>query len=1144
MALRDHSQPNCAALLLVHLFLLCTALSTLAQVPTGTILGTVKDASGGAIAGASVRVTSSATDLSRSFTTDADGSYRFPALPSGTYDLEVVRSGFKSAVQKGLVLTVGQEAVLDITLQVGSNKQTVTVTAEAPLIDTTTSSLGGLVAQQKIEDLPLNGRNYTDLILLQPGVTQQTDEQAGTPGSVFSSNGESTRSNNYLLDGTMTQNAFGFSPTSVSGSSLGLDGIQEYRVVTNMFSAEYGLVMGSQTNIVSKGGTNQFHGDLFEYLRNSALDSRNYFDLLSMLPASVPGGGKRIPPFRRNQFGGAFGGPVQKDKTFFYAVYESLREDLGNPLYTGINTVPAAGCHGIAGTVITSNAFGPCPQIANPANPAQNVSVTISPAASGLLALLPVPDVPGTDEYTALSNQHTVENYGQIRVDHNFSGSDTFFTRYTADDTYQLRPHSVTEFHDLWTSRSQFLTLSENHIFSPALLNSVRGSYSRTSIDTVAESSIPSSPSVDYIPGTTVGIIIIGGLNFNPWFGPAINPGTFVQNIFSGSDDLVWTKGKHALKFGTLINHFQFGNTSGLIFSGFSVYPSTAAFLQGQPIFVQAEQQANSAAGVRPADLNRYWSFNTLGFYAQDDYRLLPHLTLNLGLRYEFDTVPHDRNGGNFAIRDIQTVQGGLPGVPFSGVTPGPIMQNDSLKNFSPRVGFAWDVTGNGKTSVRGGFGLYYDVANIDSILYEHQIGTPPLASVQSVLYAPFGATPTLTLPVNFAGASSAIVTSDYRAKQPYSMQYNLSVERQLPGRLAFTLAYVGSRGVHLWALHDANPVVPSAFVGGIPQWVPPPGPFPGFFCPDGAVSFTNSCRENPNLSTVGAFSTVGDSWYNGLQVGLVKQISKGLEFQSSYTYSKLLDTTQGQIADVADASDAPSNPFNTRFDKGPTAFDAKHNWRFNLLYHFPDIQSDRFAAKLLHGWWMGNIVALQTGFPFSPLVGFNQSNSELGLGDLGIALANDRPSFVTPSNLAAALSIDPPIPGVSPGAQIYDPKTVIVGKPGEWYNPHMFTMPAFGTLGDVPRGVLVGPGLADWDFSLNKDTALPFLGEKGRAEFRAEFFNIINHTNFNFPGISQNNQNFIQTGIGTGIVSPAAGVVSTTATNAREIQFGLRLEF
>ena len=280
------------------------------------------------------------------------------------------------------------------------------------------------------------------------------------------------------------------------------------------------------------------------------------------------------------------------------------------------------------------------------------------------------------------------------------------------------------------------------------------------------------------------------------------------------------------------------------------------------------------------------------------------------------------------------------------------------------------------------------------------------------------------------------------------------------------------------------------------------------------------------------------------MQVGLVKQIGKGLEFQSSYTYSRLLDTTQGQIADAADASDAPSNPFNTRFDRGPTAFDAKHNWRFNLLYHFPNIQSDRFAAKLLHGWWMGNIVAIQTGFPFSPLVGFNQSNSELGLGDLGIALANDRPSFVTASNLAAALSIDPPIPGVSPGAQIYNPRKVIVGKPGEWYNPHMFTLPAFGTLGDVPRGVLVGPGLADWDFSLNKDTALPKLGEKGLVEFRAEFFNIVNKTNFNFPGISQNNQNFIQTGIGTGIVNPAAGVVSTTATNARQIQFGLRLEF
>jgi Carboxypeptidase regulatory-like domain/TonB dependent receptor len=1133
-------------LLNAGILVLVAAASVLGQVATGTILGVVADPSGGAVAGAIVTISNPSTGLTRSFTTESDGSYRFPDLPVGTYTIDVSHSGFRTARQTGLILSVGQQALLDLTLQLGSTEQTVTVTAAPALIDTTTSALGSLVSEQKLQQLPLNGRNYTDLILLQPGVTQQTDEQAGTPGSVFSSNGEPTRSNNYLLDGTITQNAFGFSPTSVSGSALGLDGIQEYRVLTNMFSAQYGLVMGSQTNIVSKSGTNQFHGDAFEYLRNSALDARNYFDLLSELPSTVPGGGERIPPFRRNQFGGAFGGPMQKDKTFFYAVYEGVREDLGNPLYTGIDTVASAGCHGAAGTVITSNGLpgAPCPEIANPANPVQPQSVTISPAAAGLLALLPVPDVPGTDQYTALSNQHTSENYGQIRLDRNFSSADTFFTRYTVDDTYQLRPHSFPQFHDLWDSRSQYLTVSESHVFSPALLNTIQGSFSRTNVQTTALSTIPSSPGVDYIPGSTAGITIIGGLNFNPWFGPAISPGSFVQNIFSGSDDLSWTKGKHALKFGTLINHFQFGNGAGLIFSGLSVYPSTAAFLQGQPIFVQAEQQPNPVTGTAAANLNRYWSFNTFGFYAEDDYRVLPRLTLNLGLRYELDSVPHDREGGNFALRNLAAVQGGMPGVPFTGITPGAIMRNDSFKNFSPRIGFAWDVTGGGKTAVRGGFGIYYDIADIDSILYEHQIGTPPLASIQSVLYAPFGSTPTLTLPVNFATANSEVVTSNYYAKQPYSMQYNLSLQHEFPGSIALTVAYVGSRGVHLWAFHDANPVVPSAFVNDIPQWVPPPGPFPGFFCPDGAVSFVNSCRENPNLSTVGSFDTIGDSWYNGLQVGVTKQISRGLQFQSSYTYSKLEDTTQGQVADVADGSDAPSDPFSTKFDKGPTPFDATHNWRFNLLYHLPNSGVGGFAGKLLSGWWVGNIVSLQTGFPFSPLVGFNQSNSELGLGDLGIALANDRASFVTSSNLAQALAIDPPIPGISPGAEVYNKNTVIVGKPGEWYNPHMFTLPLYGTLGDVPRGALRGPGLANWDFSLNKDTAVPWLGEKGGAEFRAEFFNIVNHTNFNFPGISQNNENFIQTGIGTGIVNPAAGVISTTAVNARQIQFGLRLEF
>lgn len=466
-------------LTLTILVFICS-ISAVAQLPTGTILGTVKDSTGAAVPNATVTIQNTDTGLSRTVTTGPDGSFNVPELATGHYQVQAGHEGFKTATRTGITLEVTQQAVINFTLEVGATQQQVVVTGEAPIVNTQNATLGGLVNEQRIEDLPLNGRNYVDLSLLQPGVTADRNFGSGggvSVGTSFSSNGASVRSNNFMLDGAVLQNISSRNPASLAGTTLGVDGIKEYQVITTNFQAEYGLTMGSQMVVVSKNGTNQFHGDGFEYLRNSDLDARNYFD-----PPPSAISGHRNPEFRRNNFGGSLGGPIKKDKTFFYGVYEGLRQTLG---VTSNLTVPGAGCHGPAGAVLTVAA---CPDIA------PLTSVTVSPYIAPFLALQPAPNVPtpagqlSSYDYSAPSTAS--ENYGQIRIDENFSASDTFFGRYTIDngvfnnatttEAVSSTGNNYPQFGLAGNTRNQWLTLSENHIFTPSLLNIARFSFSRT----------------------------------------------------------------------------------------------------------------------------------------------------------------------------------------------------------------------------------------------------------------------------------------------------------------------------------------------------------------------------------------------------------------------------------------------------------------------------------------------------------------------------------------------------------------------------------------------------------------------------------------------------------------------------------------
>src|ERR1041385_1413571 len=559
---------NALASLIVaaSILLLIVTVTARAQQNTGTIVGVAKDAPGAVVPGVSITMLNEETSLTRSVITGENGAFRAPALPVGHYTIRVELAGFQTQTERGLILEVAQELVVNPTLEVGAvTQQEVLVNAEAPLVNTTSSTLGSVVNEQSMSDLPLNGRNYVELTMLQPGISPQTlATTGGTPaasGTWFSANGAPVRSNNFMLDGAMLVNGGGASTSSEAGTTLGVDGIREYKVVTSAFSAEYGMVMGSQTVMVSKNGTNIWHGDVFEYMRNSALDARNFFDY------KTTSGSRRLPLFQRNNFGGSFGGPIKKDKTFFYGVYEGLRQNLG---VTILDSVLPAACHQLVNRG-TSNTT-----LADPARcaPALTRSSVVPQVMQPFVDLYPLPNLPN-NQFTFPSSSRQREDYGQIRADQNFSTADTFFVRYTIDDdelnnaTSNVRAlASGTAFpgiRTLGTSRAQSATLSDSHVFSPTLLNTVRVSFSRSNLGTFSHSDTNlTDPLHSLAAGQPIGTFSISGVTGFP--GVAI-PAFQNQTVYTLSDDLYYTKDRHALKLGMLLNryHSSTQNTAKLL---------------------------------------------------------------------------------------------------------------------------------------------------------------------------------------------------------------------------------------------------------------------------------------------------------------------------------------------------------------------------------------------------------------------------------------------------------------------------------------------------------------------------------------------------------------------------------------------------
>ena len=1113
--------------------------------PAGTISGIVKDSTGLLVANAKVTVLNTESNYTRTAITKDDGAYNFVALPVGRYNVNVEATGFKTETQAGLTLDVAQEAVLNFTLQIGTVTEQVLVQAEEVRVDTTTVSLGHIVDNKQIVELPLNGRNFVDLTLMQTGINQFQNNTFGTNalyGEFYSSNGAPIRSNMYTLDGAIMGNIQGASASSIAGLSLGVDGISEYKVMTNTFSAEYGLAMGSQTTIVTKGGTNRFHGDAFEYFRNSVLDARNYFDELYSLPKSVPGGGRRVAPFVRNQFGGAVGGPIVKDKTFFFATYEGFREVLDNPPNIGVTpTIPAA-CHTpVVGGVQTET--NSCDSKLKAGQ-----TETVAPAIQPILALWPIPNIEPGDQFTYLSTERTHEDYVQGRIDHSFSTHDTMFGRYTFDNTNETYPRIFPVFDSGLTERQQYLTVDENHIFSPVLINSGRVSFSRSRVLALTPSaSNPNNlngPQYSCITGVSICPFNISSIaNFSDTSASGVNN---TQDIISIGDDLFLTKGRHSLKFGALVNHYDQYANLGVGQKGTVSFSNLNAFLLGN--YRSYTTYAPGANSLKDE------LFSTIGFYAEDEYRIVSRLTLNLGLRYEFNTQPNEKNGRQSYFLDP----------PYSTTpTIGPIVGNPTHTNFSPRVGFAWDVMGNGKTSLKGGFALLYDLANIGAVFELEGLAMPPY--VTSFVVTPTtGGPKALVLPFPIPASTGTLqgtapTSVNYNYSTPHMYDYNLAVERELPWKILLSAAFAGSRGLNLWQpVSEANPDCPTSN-----SYVPrgcPTGPtaafpnFPGTTVVPGSLPVWNSPignatpRLNPFFSNFSLFNTQGVSLYNALEVNVTKKLAHGVQFQLAYTYSKLLDDTEGLAnADTSGSTTGQvEDPFNPMLDYGPANFDVRHNLHFNAVYHLPDIAQGHFVGKFLNGWWSGNIVTIHTGTPFSPLLSTDREQAGIAGTNGGL----ERPSYVTSANVGALTAAATAAglttcPANSSGCipynpTVYDRKTVITHSVQQWFNPNMFALPTVGTIGNVGRNTLTEPGLATWDFSLNKDTTWSLLGDSGRVQFRTEIFNLLNHANFG----PSNNGGFMAGSIADTVEQPNFTGLISTNTPSREIQFAVKFIF
>ncbi|MGH9356137.1 MAG: carboxypeptidase regulatory-like domain-containing protein, partial [Terriglobia bacterium] len=837
-----------------------------AQVSGATLTGSVTDPSGAVIPNAKVSIKNTATGIVTDVTTNSAGLYTAPNLIPGPYEVTVSAQGFQTEVRTGIVLTVGAQQVLNETLRVGQTTQTISVSGQAPTVQLASSSLAAQVNSTTVRQLPLNGRDWASLATLQPGVaqvrTQENVTQIGGAargvGMQMTIDGNRPTQNSYRLDGIVINDYSNAGPGSVLGQNLGVDAVQEFSVLTNNYSAEYGFTSGGVINAITRSGTNQFHGSVYEFLRNSNLDAANFFD---------NAGNIQKPPFRRNQFGASAGGPVKKDKIFIFGDYEGLRQDLGqtNTAFTPSPAMRLGNIHDAAGNPFT---------------------VTVDPTIAKFFTFYPLPNngliPPGdTGRYVFSGQQVVPENYWTARGDVRISDRDSMYATWYWDHSVLSQPDAMNQVVDAWTTMRTGGVAEETHIFSPATVNSLRVGWNRSVLDSggTPRAINPSAADQSFgmLPGFFAPRITVGGLTLFTGGLRGQSVQNYISQLFQVYDDAFHTIGNHSLKFG-----FEFLRDQDNVYAPFTedgnaTFSSLANFLTNQALF-----------GAPPAPVAtiapHYLRSSIFGGYLQDDWKARPSLTLNVGLRYEMATIPTEVQGKIANLPTINTDPGNCPSYSnCPALNHFFFSENPSLKNFEPRIGFAWDPFHNGKTAIRGGFGVF-DALQLPYEMVINNAQTSPAIVSGTATNLPVGAFP-FGIPALTAAPPNSQQTWNYvepTPKRNYIFQYNFNIQRQITASTAVTLAYAGSRAVH------------QPFQVDTITFVMPTRTSAGYLYPNPIGSGTSN---NPNSFDTQTSMWQSGSYYNAFQAEVVRKMNHGVQLQGSFTWSKTIDNSSGSFA-------------------------------------------------------------------------------------------------------------------------------------------------------------------------------------------------------------------------------------------------------
>jgi hypothetical protein len=1036
-----------------------------AQVAGGTIQGSVTDASGAVIPGAKITVKNLATAIARDITSNGDGVYSAPSLSPGQYVMTVAMAGFTTLTLANVNVAVGEVRVINVKLSIGRATENLEVTTVPVGVELGTSEISGVIGERLVKELPLNGRDWTQLATLEPGVSAiRTENVLGNrvqqgEGAQLTVSGGRPWQNNYRLDGISINDYANGAPGSALGINLGVDAVQEFSVFTSGYPAEYGRSSGGIINAVTKSGSNAFHGTGYEFFRDSSLDARNYFDT-----------GAEKPPFRRNQFGGSVGGPIVPKKTFFFVDYEGIRQTTN---ITQVSTTPSAAAR--AGKLSSG-------------------AITVDPVILAFTnAFFPLPNGgligPGdTGIFSFAGPQITAENYISSRIDHHFRDQDSLFATYLFDAGATSQPDEMNNKLFGYSTRRNLFTIEEDHSFSPTFLNSFRFGFNRV---VALEGQTPTAinpaagdASFGSTPGLAASQVNVPSLtSFSGGLG-AFSQHNYHFSSIQEHDDAYIVSGIHSIKFGGSVERIDDNYFAVAAPNGQFKFGSLSAYLRNQP---------KSFIGVIPGHLSgRSIRQTIIAGYVQDDIRFRSNLTFNIGLRYEMATVPTEVNGKLVTLRNLTDT------TPHLG---DPFFKNPTTKNFEPRIGLSWDPTGGGKTAIRAGFGLF-DVLPLPYLFELVTQFTAPYFQQGNITKLPAGSFPTGAFAL--ISANSNTLRSAYVQPDPgrnYVMHWNLNLQHEFGSGLKTMVAYVGSRGVHnALPFEDVDAVIPTL----TPQ---------GYLYPSPSGSGT---KLNPNFGRIGAVIWGGNSHYHAFETKVSMHAKHGFQVQTSYTWSKSIDNGSTSVGTDA-FSNALENPqsFNFSLNKGLSDFDVRHN----LLIHYTwtlgrtdgAAQHDRFASAIIRGWELGGILQVSSGIPFNVLLGGDP------LGQLTSA------SSALPDRLST--------PGCDTLTNPGDPVHYV--KVGCFAYPNPVTLR--GTLG---RNSLIGPGVINFDSSLIKNT---YIRERLNVQFRVEGFNVLNRPNFGPP--TSNNTIFDDTHT-TQPGVPGAGLITSTSTSSRQIQFGVKVIF